>query len=193
MLSSVGLAQLSTQADMVDAAFTQQPAYMPRLGSTGSRLLTGNLEYAQSLEKQIAQWHNRPAALLVNSGYDANLSVLSALTLNSLVLMDDLCHNSLQMGVRLSRECEVKKFRHNNVEDLERLLMERSQKDPKRPALIVIESVYSMDGDRAPVNEIFQIALQYQACVIVDEAHGLGVFGGEFLPGQCAAVSTSSF
>lgn len=164
---------------MVATAFSKQPAYMPRLGSTGSRLLTGNLDYSQNLEKQIAKWHNRPAALLVNSGYDANLSVLSTLTMNSTVIMDELCHNSLLMGVRLSRNCTVRKFHHNSIEHLERVLMERSLEDLQRPSLIVIETVYSMDGDRAPVNEIFRIALQYKACVIVDEAHGLGMFGGE--------------
>jgi 8-amino-7-oxononanoate synthase len=168
------LAQLAIQQEMVEKTFKQQPLHMPGLGSTGSRLLTGNLEYAQILEKHLAIWHKRPAALLVNSGYDANLSVLSCLTLNSQVIMDALCHNSLQMGVRLSRGARVRNFRHNNVDDLENILTSR---DANLPSLIVIESVYSMDGDMAPLNQIFDIALKYKACVIVDEAHALGVFG----------------
>ena len=175
----ISLARLHSQREVVDRVFKQQSAdHLPGLGSTGSRLLTGNLDYAQLLENRLAKYHNRQAALLVNSGYDANLSVLSSLTLNSLVIMDDLCHNSLIMGVRLSRGATVKKFRHNHVADLEKILANRSKIEDK-PTLIVVESVYSMDGDRAPLEEIFDVALKHKACVIVDEAHGLGVFGSE--------------
>ena len=138
--------------------------------------MTGDSDYARSLELKLAKYHNSPAALIANSGYDANLAVLSTLTMNNLVLMDELCHNSQQMGIRLSRNCEVKLFKHNDVEDLERLLL---QNNSKKHCIIVIESVYSMDGDRAPMVDLFNLALRYNACVIVDEAHGLGVFGGE--------------
>lgn len=173
----MSLARLDSQRQLVDRVFKQQSMdHLPGLGSTGSRLLTGNLEYVQAVESRLAEFHHRPAALLVNSGYDANLSVLSSLTLNSLVILDDLCHNSLQMGVRLSKDVTVEKFQHNDVVDLEMLLIEKS-KNVDQPILIVVESVYSMDGDRAPLKDIFDIALKYNACVIVDEAHGLGVFG----------------
>ncbi|CAJ1963223.1 unnamed protein product [Cylindrotheca closterium] len=170
----LGLAQSRQQFQLVEKTFQKQPQHVPRLGSTGSRLLTGDSDYTRSLEDKLAKYHNSPAALLANSGYDANLAVLSTLTMNNLVLMDELCHNSQQMGIRLSRDCDVKQFQHNNVEDLERLLKEAS---PGRHCIIVVETVYSMDGDRAPVVELFDMALRYNACVIVDEAHALGVFG----------------
>lgn len=147
------------------------------LGSTGSRLLTGDSEYAQTLEERLAKWHKRPAALLCNSGYDANLSVLSCLTFHTVVLMDVLSHNSLQMGVRLSKDCVVETFLHNDVEDLRRLLQRYSSSTPAKPILVVAESVYSMDGDLAPLQEILDVSLKYNASAIVDEAHGLGVFG----------------
>ena len=145
------------------------------LGSTGSRLLTGDSAYAHTLEQRLAKWHRRPAALLCNSGYDANLSVLSSVTLDTIVIMDELSHNSLQMGVKLSKKCDVDTFRHNDLEDLRRLL-EHHLANPK-PVLVVVESVYSMDGDIAPLREILDLSSEFQACVIVDEAHGLGVFG----------------
>ena len=161
----------------MEETFQKQPQHVPRLGSTGSRLLTGDSEYTRSLEVKLAEYHNSPAALLANSGYDANLAVLSTLSMNNLVLMDELCHNSQQMGIRLSRNCEVKRFQHNDVDDLERLLKEYAKKKTaaQRHCIIVIESVYSMDGDKAPVVELFDLALRYKACVIVDEAHGLPV------------------
>jgi 8-amino-7-oxononanoate synthase len=171
----LGLAQSQRQQEMVERAYQTLP--MPMLGSTGSRLLTGDSLYAQELEHRLARYHNRPAALLCNSGYDANLAVLSSLSLGSTVIMDKLCHNSIQMGVRLSRGCTVRTFRHNCLRDLERTLVEGNVRHLKKPALVVIESVYSMDGDFAPLREILDLALTHKACVIVDEAHGLGVFG----------------
>jgi 8-amino-7-oxononanoate synthase len=171
----LGLAQCSEQHEKVDKNYQSLPRHL--LGSTGSRLLTGDSQYAQCLEQRLARWHNRPAALLCNSGYDANLAVLSSLTLHCSVIMDELCHNSLLMGVRLSKGCDVKTFLHNNLRDLERLLAEKRSSSSTKPTLIVVESVYSMDGDLAPLPEILGTALKYGACVIVDEAHGLGVFG----------------
>jgi 8-amino-7-oxononanoate synthase len=149
------------------------------LGSTGSRLLTGDSQYAQTLEMRLAKWHRRPAALLCNSGYDANLSVMSCVTLDTVVIMDELSHNSLQMGVKLSKDCDVDSFLHNDLKDLRGLLEHYHEKEStkRKPILVVVESVYSMDGDIAPLKEILDLSLEYQACVIVDEAHGMGVFG----------------
>jgi 8-amino-7-oxononanoate synthase len=87
----LGLAQCSEQHEKVDKNYQSLPRHL--LGSTGSRLLTGDSQYAQCLEQRLARWHNRPAALLCNSGYDANLAILSSLTLHCLVIMDELCHN----------------------------------------------------------------------------------------------------
>lgn len=177
----LGLAQSQRQHDLVQGTYARLASQKDgrnsiMLGSTGSRLLTGDSDYAQTLERRLAKWHRRPAALLCNSGYDANLSVLSCLTLDTIVLMDELSHNSLQMGVRLCKDCTVEKFRHNDLGNLQRLLEKYNSKS-EMPILVVVESVYSMDGDLAPLRDILNLSLRFKACVIVDEAHGLGVFG----------------
>jgi 8-amino-7-oxononanoate synthase len=166
--------------------------------------------------------------LLCNSGYDANLAVLSSLAAHgALLLLDELCHNSIQMGVRMGRQKSnsnsnssnsskhsaarrMRQFRHNDLQDLERLLQEltmeenatshnnnnnhnhnnhnnstfaqqpqssSSSSSSSSSIVIVVESIYSMDGDAAPLQDIFHLASRYHACVVVDEAHGLGVYG----------------
>jgi 8-amino-7-oxononanoate synthase len=174
----LGLAQSTRQQQKVEELYQSLPYRY--LGSTGSRLLTGDSKYAQDLETRLAEWHKRPSAMLCNSGYDANLSVISCISLNSTVIMDELCHNSIQMGLRLSRGYKLRKFRHSSLQDLERILITEEQNKSKhstKPPIIVVESVYSMDGDAAPLKEIFEMALAYNACVVVDEAHGLGILG----------------
>ena len=171
----LGLAQSSRQRRKVDDAYRKLPSGL--LGSTGSRLLTGDSDYAQSLERTLAKWHKRQSALICNSGYDANLSVMSCLSLNSTVIIDELCHNSIQTGIRLGKDCTVRKFRHNDHESLERILVEEKTTAREKQIIIVVESIYSMDGDSAPLKEIFDVALTHNSCVIVDEAHGTGVMG----------------
>jgi len=174
----LGLAQSAQQELKVEDLYKSLPHRY--LGSTGSRLLTGDSKYAQDLETSLAGWHKRPSAMLCNSGYDANLSVISCLSLNSTVIMDELCHNSIQMGLRLSRGYTLRKFQHSSLQDLETILISEElnkSKHSTKPVIIVVESVYSMDGDAAPVKEILDMALAYNACVVVDEAHGLGVLG----------------
>lgn len=157
----------------------------PLLGATGSRLLSGDSHLARSLEAKLAQIHKRPEALLFNSGYDANLSVLSSLPYRDdgkdAIIMDELVHNSLVMGVRMGRlnKERVFTFQHNDVDDLRRVLRNVMTYSPSAMStvLIVIESVYSMDGDIAPMREILDLAEDAGAAVIVDEAHGLGIFG----------------
>ena len=178
----LGLAQSTRQQQKVEELYKTLPDRY--LGSTGSRLLTGDSKYAQDLEAKLAKWHKRPSAMLCNSGYDANLSVMSCLSLNSTVLMDELCHNSIQMGLRLSKGYKVRQFRHSCLDDLERILVSEKQnlsKNSTKPAIIVVESVYSMDGDAAPLKEILDMAFAYNVCVIVDEAHGLGILGNNGL------------
>lgn len=170
----------------------------PSLGSTGSRLLSGDSNFARQLERRLATWHNRPAALLFNSGYDANLSVLSCLPCDQFVF-DEYAHNSLRMGMRLASMRSTKddkmkdppkqhiSFQHNSVDDLRRKLqLIQSQKHIKANikrthcrTLVIVESVYSMDGDVAPLPSILEVAMQYGALVLVDEAHGLGIFGDD--------------
>mmetsp|Transcript_1999 Transcript_1999/g.5992 ORF Transcript_1999/g.5992 Transcript_1999/m.5992 type:complete len:404 (-) Transcript_1999:181-1392(-) len=153
----------------------------PILGSSGSRLLAGNCEYAEEIEEAMAAYFRRPAALAFNSGYDLNLSLMSSLcTGPDLVVLDELVHNSVQMGVRMSRtpRTNVVTFRHNDAGDLERVLREGVEgSQPQRQIFIAIESLYSMDGDIAPLQRILDLAEAYGAAVIVDEAHASCVYG----------------
>lgn len=142
-------------------------------GSTGSRLLSGNLKQTEALEERIAKFHNAEAALLFNSGYDANTGVLASIAdRHTTILYDELCHASIIDGIRLSLAAKQHKFKHNDVNDLAKKL-ERAV----LPVIIVVESVYSMDGDTAPLKEVVYLAKHYRAALVVDEAHATGVIG----------------
>lgn len=189
----LGLARCLDQHDMVQSAYSRlfppinddvhpSPPREPFLGATGSRLLSGDSRLARSLETKLAGVHNRPATLLFNSGYDANLSILSSLPYreDDAIVMDELVHNSLVMGVRMGRlkKERVFIFKHNDVLDLRRVLDEVSASSSSSSStVVVVESVYSMDGDIAPLKEILELAQCMGARVMVDEAHGLGVYG----------------
>jgi 8-amino-7-oxononanoate synthase len=141
-------------------------------GATGSRLLSGNHPYTEATEHDIATFHSAAAALLFNSGYDANVGLLSAVPQRGdTIITDELIHASLIDGARLSH-AERFRFKHNDLKDLEQKL-----KNAKGICYVVIESVYSMDGDTAPLTEICGLCQTYQANLIVDEAHAIGVFG----------------
>lgn len=144
-------------------------------GSTGSRLLTGNTFYAEKLEEKIADFHKAETALLFNSGYDANLGLLSSVAQrDDTFIYDSLSHASIIDGIRLSIAGKKYKFEHNNVTDLEKKIRHATGK-----VFIVAESVYSMDGDFTPLREILSMCKQYGAYLIIDEAHATGVFGPE--------------
>lgn len=141
-------------------------------GSTGSRLLAGNTRYAEELEHNIATYHHAQAGLLFNSGYDANLGLLSSVPQRGdTVIHDELAHASIIDGIRLSHAKRYS-FKHNNLDDLEQKL-----KNAQGLCYVVIESVYSMDGDLAPLMSIVNLVNSYNAALIIDEAHALGVFG----------------
>lgn len=146
--------------------------------TTSSRLVSGNHTIHIDLENKLADFLNNESCLLFSSGYLANLGVLSSLiSRNDLVLIDKLAHASLIDGLVLSR-ANFKRFRHNDVEHLEELLLEA--KDfiaDGQNIFVVTESVFSMDGDLAPLREIEQLSKKYQATFILDEAHAFGVFG----------------
>ncbi len=143
-------------------------------GSTGSRLLSGNSALAEELEKKIANYHEAEAGLLFNSGYDANIGLFSCIAQRQdTILYDELSHASIIDGIRLSNATAYK-FAHNNLRDLE-LKMERATGN----IFIAAESVYSMDGDIAPLEELCMLAKKYGANLIVDEAHATGVFGDQ--------------
>lgn len=144
-------------------------------GSTGSRLISGNTEFTEQLEDSIAKFHSTESALIFNSGYDANVGLLSSIpTKRDLVLYDELVHASIHDGVRLSF-AKAYKIRHNDVEHLKRMI-ERNL--PVVDTIyVVVESVYSMDGDSAPLAEIVKLCNNEKVFLIVDEAHAIGVFG----------------
>jgi 8-amino-7-oxononanoate synthase len=142
-------------------------------GATGSRLLSGNHTVYQVTEDYIAQFHQTDSALIFNSGYDANVGFFSAVPQKGdLILYDELCHASIRDGIQLSH-AKAYKFLHNDLEDLERLLVRHSD----TIIYIVTESVFSMDGDTPNLEELVQLAEKYKAYVVVDEAHALGVLG----------------
>ena len=141
-------------------------------GSTGSRLLTGNNSLMEETEEQIAHFHEAPAALIFNSGYDANLGLLSCIAQKGdLILYDKLSHASIRDGIRQSF-AESFSFAHNDLNSLEDKLQKR-----KGNCFVVTESVFSMDGDRAPLKEIAGLCERYDAHLIVDEAHATGIIG----------------
>lgn len=157
------------------AAPTGEGTALP-CGATGSRLLSGNSQRALDLESFLAAHHNQEAALLFNSGYDANLGLLSVLPdRHTVVLYDAYCHASMLDGIRLSPAKQAFRFRHNSTEDLEQKLRRYAQ--PGTPVLIALESVYSMEGSIAPLAAITGLAARYGAAVVVDEAHATGIFG----------------
>jgi len=142
------------------------------LGATGSRLLSGNHPLFEELESLIATYHHGEAALLFNSGYTANVGLLSALPQRGdTVFYDEASHASMKDGLRLSFARSYS-FRHNDVADLrQKLRLAAGQ------VYVVVESVYSMDGDQAPLQDLAQLCLEQNAALIVDEAHAVGLYG----------------
>jgi 8-amino-7-oxononanoate synthase len=144
-------------------------------GSTGSRLLSGNSVLAEEREQTIATFHKADAALIFNSGYDANVGLMASIvSRDTIILSDELCHASLIDGIRLSQCNHKYKFRHNDLDDLEHKLQTHKSAGP---ILVVVESIYSMDGDAAPLRDLVNLCEQYEAQLVVDEAHATGIFG----------------
>lgn len=142
-------------------------------GCAGSRFLNGTLDIHVKLEEKLASFIRKEAALIFSTGFQVNLGVISALVgKDDVVIIDKMDHASIIDGCRLSFG-EVKKFKHNDMSDLERLLTEYEDKDK----LIVVDGVFSMEGDIANLPEIVALAKKYGARVMVDDAHGIGVLG----------------
>ena len=143
----------------------------------GSRLIAGNSRQALYCEDFLAEFFKAQSALFFNSGFDANLGFFSTVPQkDEVVLYDRAIHASIRDGLRLSMASSYS-FEHNNLVDLEQKLLRFREKN----CLIVVEGVYSMDGDQAPLEEIIQLASRYGSYVVVDEAHSMGVVGGQGL------------
>jgi 8-amino-7-oxononanoate synthase len=143
-----------------------------RNGAGGSRLLSGNTTYAESLEGMLASIFKAEAALLFNSGYSANLGVLSSLPQrNDTIIYDELAHACIKDGARLSLAKRLN-FKHNDLNDLE-----SKMKKSSGHIFVAVESIYSMDGDECPLAGLISLSEKYDATIILDEAHSTGVKG----------------
>jgi 8-amino-7-oxononanoate synthase len=166
----LGLARSEILFDQIEARC--QSLKLKKNGATGSRLLSGNSKLTEEVENKLATIFNSESALILNSGYTANLAIFSSIPgKNDTILYDELAHASIKDGARLSLAHRYS-FRHNDLDDLESKLKRADGK-----VFIAVESVYSMDGDECPLRDLTCLADQYGACVILDEAHTTGVRG----------------
>jgi 8-amino-7-oxononanoate synthase len=166
--------------DMRPGSMRQAPEHrhLPH-GSAGSRLLAGNYPLIEETEAFIAAFHEAETGLIFNSGYDANLGLLSSIPQRGdTILYDQLCHASIRDGIRLSFAHSFS-FAHNDVAILEQRLRGARGEEARGNVFVVTESVFSMDGDQAPLAEIAALCRRYKAQLIVDEAHATGWVGAK--------------
>ena len=171
MIGSNNYLGLTTHPKVMAAASAALNKY--GTGCGGSRFLNGTLDLHEEVERKIARFKGKEAALLFSTGFQANLGLLSALAGKGDVLITDkLDHASIVDGCRLSFG-ETRRFRHNDMEDLERVL----QQSGSSGKLIVVDGVFSMEGDIANLPEIVRLAKRYKARIMVDDAHATGILG----------------
>ena len=172
MFGSNSYMGLTNHPKVIEAAVEATKKY--GTGMAGSPFLNGTLDIHKDLEAKLADYVGKEDAMLFSSGFEVNLGVVSTLTgREDYVILDEQDHASIIEGRRLSMS-NYKKYRHNDMESLEKVL---KSCDPDKVKLIVTDGVFSMEGDVANLPEIVRLAKQYNASVMVDEAHGIGVFG----------------
>ncbi|MFD0794117.1 aminotransferase class I/II-fold pyridoxal phosphate-dependent enzyme [Mucilaginibacter litoreus] len=165
----LGFARSEALKDLIRQEHDSQ--YPVLNGATGSRLISGNMAYTEAIEQHLAAYYGSQAGLLFNSGYDANLGLFSSLPQKGdTIICDELIHASIIDGARLSYANRYT-FKHNDLDSLESKL-----KAAKGLIYVVIESVYSMDGDTPPIARILELTDRYGANLIVDEAHAVGLY-----------------
>lgn len=168
----LGLARNKTIFQSVNQEFEKE-SQINKLGATGSRLIAGTSQYCVDLEIFLAKLHHSESALIFNSGYTANLAVLSTLPQKGdIVFYDELSHACIKEGIRLSF-AEKFSFKHNDLDDLKRKL----EKCNAKTIYVAVESIYSMDGDESPLLALTELCKQFNAIIIVDEAHSTAHLG----------------
>lgn len=171
-LSSNDYLGLASHPDVLRAA---REVSSTVFGAGASRLMTGTGKLHAALEEKVAAFKGKPAALVFNSGYQANVGVISALmTREDVIFSDRLNHASIVDGIKLSG-AKLVRFRHNDIAHLQELL--KAQRGGYKSAMVITETVFSMDGDIAPVKDMIRLKKEHGCILMVDEAHATGVFG----------------
>jgi 8-amino-7-oxononanoate synthase len=166
----LGISRLLAKRDLLQRLVAN--LHDTELGATGSRLITGTRRAHRELEEFLAEFHGGESALVFGSGYEANVALLSSVASRSdTILYDEYVHASMRDGIRLS-PARAYSFRHNDLSDLSKKL-----RDARGEVFIAVESLYSMDGDLAPLDELCKIAEELNAHLLVDEAHSTGIYG----------------
>ena len=164
---------LSRDKDVIKASY--EISLSEGLGSGSSRFITGSRPIHTLLETELAEWLNQEKVLLFPSGFQANIAAVQSLAnRNSIVIADKFIHNSLLVGIKASGS-KLVRFAHNDLKDLENKILKYNI--TQKSILIIVESLYSMEGSIAPLKEITEICKKYNVQLLVDEAHALGVLG----------------
>ena len=174
MFGSNSYLGLTNHPELIEASIKALMKY--GTGASGSRLMNGNLDLHEELEEKLAQFVGKPAATVFSTGFQANIGTIpSLLGRNDYLVIDEKSHASIIEGSRLAF-AKTLKYKHNNMQSLEKIL---SKTDKTKLTLIVTDGVFSMEGDVAPLNKIVNLAEEYNASIMLDDAHGLGVMGIE--------------